>query len=61
MLLQSTEVKNSNAMELEGLKRCRKQLEDFGINVKSLTTDRHVTVQAWMRKEWPSIAHYYDT
>ena len=48
-------------MELEGLKRCRQKLEDSGVVVKSLTTDRHVSIQAWMRDQWPAVAHYYDT
>ena len=48
-------------MELDGLKRCLDELRQKGVKVKSLTTDRHPTVEAYMRKEKPEIQHYFDT
>ena len=48
-------------MELEGLKRCRTQLEEAEVSVESLTTDRHMQIQAYMRKFWSTTTHYYDT
>lgn len=47
-------------MELEGMKRCRSHLIDAGINVLSLTTDRHPSVQKWMREHWSEVQHFYD-
>jgi len=38
-------VKNSNAMEPLGLKKCLESLKLFGINIAILTTDRHVTIR----------------
>jgi len=42
-------VKNSNAMEPVGLRECLDSLQQFGINVAVLTTDRHVTIRKIMR------------
>lgn len=52
---------SSNAMELEGLKRCKLQLEALDLKPVSLTTDRHLQIQAYMRKSWPEVEHFYDT
>ena len=48
-------------MELDGLKRCLRDLEDNGITVESLTTDRHPQIESYMRKNVHSISHYFDT
>lgn len=45
-LVQVTEVKNSNAMELEGLKRCLDHLQQEQVAIAKLATDRHVQVRA---------------
>ena len=57
---QSNEVKNSNAMELTGLKRCLTFLQEKSMKVSSLTTDRHVQVKKYMRTEKPTIQHWFD-
>ena len=44
-LFQVTEVKHSNAMELEGLKRCLNHLQDEQVVIAKLATDRHVQVK----------------
>ena len=59
-LVQSNEVSSSNAMELEGLKRCLANLDKYDLEIKSLTTDRHRGVQKYLRESRPSIIHYYD-
>ncbi|XP_036000029.1 uncharacterized protein LOC118564855 isoform X1 [Fundulus heteroclitus] len=59
-LVQCTEVKNSYAMELEGLKRSLQFLEDAGVTVTDLTTDRHSSVKKFMREIYPSINHWFD-
>ena len=68
-LVQVTEVANSNAMELEGLKRSLAFLEPR-IGIASITTDRHGQVNKYLRekierekKEQPlhaSLRHYFD-
>ena len=60
LYLQSTEVKNANAMELESLKRQLAYLEESNVEVKKLITDRHTQVSAYMAWERPNIKHTYD-
>lgn len=57
---QSTEVKNSNAMELESLKRQISFLETNGVEISKLVTDRHTQVAKHMANEKPTIEHAYD-
>ena len=48
-------------MELDGLKLCIDELRRKGLSIASLTTDRHPAVEAHMRKEEPTVVHYFDT
>ncbi|KAK3105927.1 hypothetical protein FSP39_008705 [Pinctada imbricata] len=59
-LVQVTEVKNSCHMELEGLKKCLAALKQAGVMVSDLITDRHSMVKSYMKKEQPSIRHWFD-
>lgn len=59
-LVHCNEVKNSNAMELEGLKRGLQFLKDEQIVVSDFITDRHVQVKKLMREEHPDIRHWFD-
>ncbi|CAB4031322.1 Hypothetical predicted protein, partial [Paramuricea clavata] len=59
-VIKSTEVKNSNAMELESLKRQTAYLEQSDVNVKKLVTDRHSQVSSYLAQEKPDIEHAYD-
>ncbi|XP_052234631.1 uncharacterized protein LOC127847072 [Dreissena polymorpha] len=59
-LAQSDEVKNSNAMELEGLKRALSNLFNNGLNVSDLVPDRHVQVRKFMREEMGRVCHWFD-
>ncbi|XP_060085555.1 uncharacterized protein LOC132564967, partial [Ylistrum balloti] len=59
-LVQSNEVKNSYNMELEGLKRCLKFLQEEGVDVSDLVTDRHSQVKKFMKTERPDINHWFD-
>ena len=47
-------------MEIEGLKRGLKSLTEEGLQVKSLTTDRHTETIAYMEEERPNISHTFD-
>uniref|UniRef100_A0A915D506 Transposase n=1 Tax=Ditylenchus dipsaci TaxID=166011 RepID=A0A915D506_9BILA len=50
----------SNRMELEGVKRCLTKLEDAGLNIHSLTSDRHVQLRSFLQKDKPHIQHFFD-
>jgi hypothetical protein len=47
-------------MEKEGLIRSLKFLQDFGLSIDTLITDRHPQIQKYLRESAPSINHYYD-
>ncbi|XP_041464943.1 uncharacterized protein LOC121415701 [Lytechinus variegatus] len=59
-LVQSNEVKSSNAMEKEGLSRGLANLYSKGLVVGTLITDRHAQVAKWIRENYPEIDHRYD-
>ena len=59
-VIQVTEVSSSNAMEAEGCNRVLKNLKKKGVKVRCLTTDRHTTITAEMRKKHPEIVTQYD-
>lgn len=61
MHLQSNEVKNSHAMELEGLQRSLHFLLDMNkLAISHLVTDRHSSVKKFMREQHPEITHWFD-
>lgn len=47
-------------MEKEGLKRSLQFLEESGLTVGCLVTDRHPQIQKFVREEKPAVIHYYD-
>lgn len=47
-------------MELEGLDRCRKQLDQAKVLVSDLTTDRHTSVKKYMDTKWTDVKHHFD-
>ncbi len=60
-LIQVSEVASSNHMEVEGLKRCLTQIKDDDLNLKTLTTDRHIMVASLMKKDgYNHISHQFD-
>uniref|UniRef100_A0A915D068 Transposase n=1 Tax=Ditylenchus dipsaci TaxID=166011 RepID=A0A915D068_9BILA len=59
--VQKNETGNvSTRMELEGVKRCIQGLEESGIIIKSVTTDRHSQIRAYMASEKPELEHDFD-
>ena len=60
-ILQKNEVTSSNAMELEGLKRSLKCLEDSKLEIKTIVTDRHPSIQKFLRLSKKHVKHEYDT
>jgi hypothetical protein len=59
-LVQVTEVKNSNHMEPEGLRRCLSEVKQNKLNLSVLATDRHLMVGAMMKKDYADIDHQFD-
>ncbi|KAJ8369539.1 hypothetical protein SKAU_G00095670 [Synaphobranchus kaupii] len=59
-LVQSNEVGNSQHMEKEGLVRSIAALEEAGVQIKNIVTDRHPQIQKFLREEKPAIQHFHD-
>ena len=51
---------NSARMEKEGLVTLLEKFKTRNIPIKSLTTDRHIQIKAYMKKEQPEIVHQCD-
>ena len=47
-------------MEREGLFRSIKFMQQEGLEIEMLVTDRHVQIAKWMRENQPRIRHRYD-
>ncbi|XP_070209079.1 uncharacterized protein [Littorina saxatilis] len=59
-LVQSNEVQNSSRMELEGLKRGVNLLQQSGIQIAELVTDRHPQVLKYVRENMPTTKQSVD-
>ncbi|XP_071795886.1 uncharacterized protein [Asterias amurensis] len=61
-LVQSNEVKNSNAMELKGLKRSVKWMASKNVEIDTIVTDRHLQIAKWIRENLceNGVSHYFD-
>ncbi|CAN7950014.1 unnamed protein product, partial [Ixodes pacificus] len=59
-LVKSTEVSSSNRMEKEGLVRAFKSLQEQGVEVGTIVTDRHREVNAYLRINHPDVQHRFD-
>ncbi|KAH6921105.1 hypothetical protein HPB50_027906 [Hyalomma asiaticum] len=57
---ESPEVPNSVSMEKEGLAKCLTAVEELGVNIRSLTTDRHPGVKRYCREHKPDMKHWFD-
>ena len=57
---QSNEVGGSYHMEKEGLQSVLNFLQQQGLTVEVLVTDRHKQINKWLRENYPTITHYYD-
>ena len=47
-------------MEKAGLIRSVDFLQDSGVDISTIITDRHPQIQKYIREMLPSIHHYYD-
>lgn len=59
-IIQSNEVGGSYHMEKEGLFRVLQFIQQKGLVVGVLVTDRHRQINKWLRENYPNIKHYYD-
>ena len=57
-VVQKSEVNNSACMEKEGMIRCFRKLDDHGVSVEQLATDRHPQIVCHMKKI--DTAHQFD-
>lgn len=54
------DIKNSNHMEPEGMRRGIDHLQADGVKIKVLATDRHITCASILKKEYGRIIHQFD-
>ena len=47
-------------MEKEGLIRAVKKLQEYGLGIDIMVTDRHRQIAKWIGQFLPHIKHYYD-
>ena len=60
-LLQVNQTGSSQAMELEGAKRCFDYLQKVArLVIKVFVSDRHRGIAKWVRECQPSVDHYFD-
>jgi len=59
-LLQANQTGSSNAMELEGAKRCFLFLQSVGLSVATFVSDLHRGIAKWIRKFQPKTTHFFD-
>ncbi|KAG1674497.1 hypothetical protein GQR58_015057 [Nymphon striatum] len=60
MSLQGTEVSSSNAMEKEELVRAMKAIQQRGLKVKEITTDRHTSIRKYLWEKHQDVKHSLD-
>ena len=58
--MKSNEVKSSYWLELEGVIGCLKEVEEEGVVISDLVTDRHSQVKAYMKKERTYVNQRFD-
>ena len=46
-------------MELEGLKRAMTKVNEHGMEISTLITDRHQQISKWLRETHPNIRHHF--
>ncbi|KAG1660234.1 hypothetical protein GQR58_022100 [Nymphon striatum] len=59
-LVSVTEVSSSNAMEKEGLVRALKAIQQRGLKIKEVTTDRHTSIRKYLREKHQDVKHSLD-
>ena len=49
-----SDVENSYHLEIHGLKSLLVKMENFGIDIKTLTTDQHIQIRSFLKKGYPT-------
>ena len=57
---KANESGSSNAMELDGAKRCFQFINDAGLKINSFISDRHKGIAKWIRESQPETSHFND-
>ena len=60
MVIHVGQVTHSNNMEKFGFVKLLDKFDETGIKIKSITTDRHVQIRAYMKKQRRDISHQFD-
>ena len=60
MVVHVGEVTHSNNMEKYGFVKLLDKFDETGIKIKSVTTDRHIQIRAYMKKQRPGTKHQFD-
>ena len=47
-------------MELEGAKRCFREISDAGLKVETFVSDRHRGIAKWIKGDHPDTNHFFD-
>ena len=53
------ETGSSSAMELEGAKRCFREISDAGLKVETFVSDRHRGIAKWIKGDHPNKNHFF--
>lgn len=59
-LFQSNQSGNSNAMELDGAKRCFNYLLQAGLQIPVFISDRHTSIAKWIAESHKGTKHLFD-
>ena len=57
---KANESGSSNAMELDGAKRCFQFIKNAGLTITSFISDRHKGIAKWIRESQPETSHFND-
>ncbi|XP_065069757.1 uncharacterized protein LOC135694804 [Rhopilema esculentum] len=57
---KANESGSSNAMELDGAKRCFQYIKNAGLTITTFISDRHKGIAKWIRESQPETSHFND-
>ena len=60
LVFKANETGSSNAMELEGAKRCFSYLKKCGLAISTFVSDGHRGIAKWIRCQQKSTQHFFD-
>ena len=60
VLINVSQASSSVVMEKMGFVELLERIENFGLNIRSITTDRHIQIRAYLSKNRKDIIHQFD-